>query len=258
MRNHSTTPRAPLVTLLAAAISARRFRERPRSMQLKTTGGFFMQHHHRTPQKALRAAAFASAVTVIGLTATACAGVVPGSTAPATSAAAAASVNAGQSDVTRVAALLQVGIQRAEQKDWAGATTTFQDVLAINPGNVYALYNLGVIDQTAGNSPEAIGYYKMAIRVSPKYTPAMYNMAILLEKSDPQQALNLYQQIVSINPQASTAYLRMAFVQAKQGNTIAARASYAKAISIDPSLGKYPLPSKATATATVTATPARS
>jgi Tfp pilus assembly protein PilF len=218
--------------------------------------------YRKTQPNALRTIVFASAVTVIGLTAAGCSGFSPGAiTTPGTLAASvaagtSASVNAGHSDVTRVAALLQVGIQRANQKDWAGATTTFQDVLAINPGNVYALYNLGVIDQTTGRSAAAIGHYKMALTVSAKYTPAMYNMAILLEKPDPQQALSLYQQIVSINPQASTAYLRMAFVQAELGESSAAQVSYAKAIAINPSLGKYALPSKAAAT--VTATPARS
>jgi len=212
--------------------------------------------YERTRQSARHAIVFVGAVTVIGLTASGCTRNSPGSPAASASVGTSASVNAGQSDVTRVAALLQVGIQRANQKDWTGATTTFQDVLAINPGNVYALYNLGVIDQTKGDSAAAIGFYKQALRESKKYTPAMYNMAILLEKPDPQQALSLYQQIVAINPQASTAYLRMAFVQVQLGEISAARVSYAKAIAIEPSLGKYPLPSKATATAT--ATPTRS
>jgi tetratricopeptide (TPR) repeat protein len=182
---------------------------------------------------------------LIGLTVAGCSRISPGSgSLPAVSASSSPSVNAGQSDVTRVAALLQVGIQRANQKDWAGATTTFQDVLAINPGNVYALYNLGVIDQTNGNSSGAIGYYDKALAASKTFTPAMYNKAILFEKSDPQQAIALYQRITGINPRASTAYLRLAFVEAEQGNPGAARAADTKAIAIDPSLGKYPLPSK--------------
>ena len=216
--------------------------------------------NRKTPPNTLRAIVLSAVVAGIGLAVAGCAGISPGAANPgelaaSVSAGTPSSVNAGHSDVTRVAALLQVGIQRANQKDWAGATTTFQDVLAINPGNVYALYNLGVIDQTVGNSVEAIGYYKMALTVSAKYTPAMYNMAILLEKSHPQQALSLYQQIVSINPQASTAYLRMAFVQAELGDHSAAQVSYAKAIAIDPSLGKYPLPSKEAAPATTAPAP---
>jgi len=223
-------------------------------------GGFIMQYT-KTQQKSLRAVVFASAVTIVGLTAAGCSGISPGVADPgelaaSISAGTSASVNAGHSDVTRVAALLQVGIQQANQKRWLAAGTTFQDVLAINPTNVYALYDLGVIDQTNGNSSRAISYYKRAVTVSPKYTPAMYNEAILLEKSNPQQALSLYQQIVIINPQAATAYLRMAFVQAGLGDYRAAQVSYAKAIAIDPSLGKYPLPAKPAATAT--ATPARS
>jgi tetratricopeptide (TPR) repeat protein len=208
----------------------------------------FIMRNRKTPPNALRAIVLSTAVAAIGLAATGCSGLTPGSSAPGAlaatvSAGTSASVNAGQSDVTRVAALLQVGIQRADQKDWAAATTTFQDVLAINPGNVYALYNLGVIDQTNGNSSGAIGFYSKAIAVSKTYTPAMYNKAILLEASDPQGALDLYKQIVSINPRASTAYLRMAFVEAEQGNQAKAKAADAKAIAINPSLGKYPLPS---------------
>jgi Tfp pilus assembly protein PilF len=227
-----------------------------------------MQYQKRSPN-ALRAIVLSAVVTGTSLAAAGCTGSSPGAYDPGelaasvsagTSAAApggtSATVNAGHSDVTRVAALLQVGIQQANQKQWLAATTTFQDVLAINPSNVYALYDLGVIDQTSGDSFAAIGYYEKALTISKKYTPAMYNEAILLEKSDPRQALSMYQQIITINPQAATAYLRMAFVQAELGEHGAARVSYAKAIAIDPSLGKYPLPSKEAATPS--ATPARS
>lgn len=214
---------------------------------------------NRKSQYAHHAMLFISGITVIGLAAgcslTSPRSGVTGELAPSVSADPSASVNSGQSDVTRVAALLQVGIQQANQKNWLAAGTTFQDVLAINPSNVYALYDLGVIDQTNRDSSGAIGYYERALTVSKKYTPAMYNEAILLEKSSPQQALSLYQQITTINPQAATAYLRMSFVQAELGDHSAAQVSYAKAIAIDPGLGKFPLPSKAAPTAT--ATPAR-
>jgi tetratricopeptide (TPR) repeat protein len=72
----------------------------------------------------------------------------------------------------------------------------------------------------------------------------MYNEAILLESAHPQQAIAVYQKIVSINPKASSAYLRMAVVQAEQGNITEAKANDAKAISIDPALSKYKLPAK--------------
>ena len=54
----------------------------------------------------------------------------------------------------------------------------------------------------------------------------------------------MYQKIVSVDPKASSAYLRLALVQAELGDTAAAKANDAKAVSIDPALSKYKLPAK--------------
>lgn len=144
----------------------------------------------------------------------------------------------------RVAALLQSGIQQAQRKQWATATTTFHSVLSIDPQNLYALYDLGVIAQTKEDAALAFSYYDKALASDGTYTPAMYNKAILLENSRPGQAIGLYNQIIAIDPQASTAYLRMAFVEAEVGDMSRARAADAKAVAIEPSLAKYRLPAK--------------
>ena len=54
----------------------------------------------------------------------------------------------------------------------------------------------------------------------------------------------MYQKIVSIDPKASTAYLRMALVQAGRATSPRPRRIDAKAISLDPALSKYKLPAK--------------
>jgi tetratricopeptide (TPR) repeat protein len=145
-------------------------------------------------------------------------------------------------EAARVTALLQAGIQQARQKNWAAATTTFQGVLAIDPKNVYALYDLGVAAQTNNDDSHALSYYDQALLANGKYTPAMYNKAILLEASRPRQAIALYNQIIAISPRASTAYLRMAFVEAELGDQAQARVADAKAVALDPSLARYRLP----------------
>jgi tetratricopeptide (TPR) repeat protein len=152
-----------------------------------------------------------------------------------------ASLTNGNGQVT---SLLQTGLAQANKKNWSAATTTFQKVLAINPTNVYADYDLGWIAQSRGNSNEAISYYTKCLAANAAYTPAMYNEAILLESSHPQQAIAMYQKIVTVDPKASSAYLRLALVQAEQGDSAAAKANDAKAVSIDPALSKYKLPSK--------------
>ncbi len=159
------------------------------------------------------------------------------SSSPPANGAPASSAEGGQ-----VASLLQSGITQAERKQWAAATANFQKVLAIDPGNYYAAYDLGWIAQSRGNSSEALGYYKKSLAANAAYTPAMYNEAILLETADPQQAIGMYQKIVGINPRASTAYLRLALVQAEQGDITDAKANDAKAVAIDQALSKYKLP----------------
>jgi tetratricopeptide (TPR) repeat protein len=117
-------------------------------------------------------------------------------------------------------------------------------VLVISPSNVYANYDLGVIAQSTGHPNAAISYYNKALAANAAYQPAMYNEAILLESSQPQEAIALYQKVVKINPKAATAYLRLAVVQAGQGDSTDAKANDAKAVSIDPALSKYKLPAK--------------
>ena len=49
-----------------------------------------------------------------------------------------------------VETLVKEGISQANADMLAQATTTFENVLLLSPNNVYALNNLGVIDQTDG------------------------------------------------------------------------------------------------------------
>ena len=186
----------------------------------------------------------AAVLAIVATAAVACSS--PSRTTPATTSSpsgkgAPASLTNGSGQVT---SLVQTGLTQADKKNWSAATATFQKVLAINPANVYANYDLGWIAQSRGNSNEAISYYTKCLAANAAYTPAMYNEAILLESSHPQQAIAMYQKIVRVDPKASSAYLRMALVQAEQGDTAAAKANDAKAVSIDPALSKDKLPAK--------------
>jgi tetratricopeptide (TPR) repeat protein len=191
-----------------------------------------------------RAMISAAALVIVATAAVACSS-LSGTTATksSTSSAPGKAAPASLTD-SQVNSLLQSGLKQADKKNWSAAKTTFQKVLAINPSNLYANYDMGWISQSTGNSIKAITYYNKALAANAAYTPAMYNEAILLESAHPQQAIAVYQKIVSINPKASSAYLRMAVVQAEQGNITEAKANDAKAISIDPALSKYKLPAK--------------
>lgn len=180
----------------------------------------------------------AAVLTIVATAAAAC-GSSPHATTTGTSSPASPKSLTGSSQVT---SLLQSSLTQMEKKKWSAATTSLQKVLAISPSNLYADYDLGVIAQTTGHYNEAISYYNKALAVNAAYNPALYNEAILLESSHPQQAIAMYQKVVKIDPKAATAYLRLAAVQAEQGDSVGAKANDARAVKIDPALSKYKLP----------------
>ena len=138
----------------------------------------------------------------------------------------------------------QHGIAQATAKQYQQAETTFRDVLVISPGNKFAWYNLGFIAQVQNHPSAALADYSKALATDPKYTPAMYNEAILLEGIDLHSALALYQRITSINPKAATAYLRESFVYDRLGDKPKASQARAHAVALDKSLATVTAPSQ--------------
>jgi tetratricopeptide (TPR) repeat protein len=146
------------------------------------------------------------------------------------------SASASTSPTSSAAALINTGIAQANAKQYQQAETTFRDVLVVSPNNKYAWYNLGLIAQVQNQTSPAIADYSKAVSIDPKYTPAMYNKAILLERTNLHSALALYQQITSINPKAATAYLRESFVYDRLHDQSKAKTARAQALALDSSL----------------------
>jgi tetratricopeptide (TPR) repeat protein len=140
------------------------------------------------------------------------------------------------------AALLSAGIAQANAKQYQAAETTFRNVLVISPRNKFAWYNLGLLAQIQNQTASALSAYSRALSIDPRYTPAMYNKAILLERKDPHAALALYKQITSINPKAATAYLRESFVYGRLGDKRTAAQARARAIVLDKRLSTVKAP----------------
>lgn len=146
------------------------------------------------------------------------------------------SATTGQSSAASATSLLTSGIAQANAKQYKQAETTFHAVLILSPDNKFAWYNLGLLAQIQNQAATALADYGKAISIDPKYTPAMYNKAILLERTDLRSALALYRQIIAINPKAATAYLRESFVYDRLGDKRSASQARARAIGLDSSL----------------------
>jgi Tfp pilus assembly protein PilF len=136
----------------------------------------------------------------------------------------------------QVSQLIEAGIAQGQKGDLAAAKVTFNNALTIDPGNKFALFNLGLVAQSEQKTKAAMAFYDQAIEADPAYTPAMFNKAILLEPTDLEAAVAIYQQILEIDPKASTTYLRLSFAYRTLGDTQKADEARASAIELDPSL----------------------
>jgi tetratricopeptide (TPR) repeat protein len=172
---------------------------------------------------------------VVGLALTGCGS---GSTDLAKSSQSASKTSAANSAL----ALLNTGIAQANAKQYQQAETTFRDVLVISPNNKFAWYNLGLLAQVQNKAGSALADYAKALSIDPKYTPAIYNKAILVERTNLRSALALYQRITSINPKAATAFLRESFVYQRLGDKNRAKQARDRAVALDRSLATVTSP----------------
>ncbi|WGD37874.1 tetratricopeptide repeat protein [Lysinibacter sp. HNR] len=132
--------------------------------------------------------------------------------------------------------LINIGIAEANANKISEAESTFKNVLALDPGNYFVLYDLGVLEQSKGNNNQALSYYDQALETNPDYTPALYNKAIIVEESNPQEAISMYEKIVGLDDQASTAYYHLSQLYAAEGNQNKAQEARDKALELQPSL----------------------
>jgi tetratricopeptide (TPR) repeat protein len=131
---------------------------------------------------------------------------------------------------------LAAALKLQQQGNFGQAAQLYQQVIAAQPNNAFAHYDLGVVDQAVSNPLGALAAYGAALTINPKYVPALYNEATIYTTSDPPLAISTYRQIIVLQPIASTAYLNLGFLEIKNGEPKRGVADLATAIKQDPSL----------------------
>src|SRR5205807_88446 len=89
------------------------------------------------------------------------------------------------------------------------ATKDYHEVLAHDPNNKFAYYNLGLIDQLASRAIEAEANYRSALKIDPDFTAALFNLAILRTNPAPQEALALYRHVLAVKADDAAAHLNL-------------------------------------------------
>ncbi|MET9584632.1 tetratricopeptide repeat protein [Streptomyces sp. NPDC006539] len=132
--------------------------------------------------------------------------------------------------------LLSAGLMQSQYQDFSGAATTFKRVVALDPRNKIAWYNLGVIAQRRGKKADARAAYDKALKIDPLFDSALFNEALLLKSSEPDRSIKLLKRVVAHNSKASTAYLHLGEALAKKGRDDEAQDAFGRAVAVDPKL----------------------
>jgi tetratricopeptide (TPR) repeat protein len=106
----------------------------------------------------------------------------------------------------------------------------------MDPRNKFAYYNLGLIDQQAGNNVAAEKEYRQALSLDANFDRAMFNLAILRTPADPNEAATLYRKVIAIDPNWAGAHLNLGFVLISTGQSAEGRSELDRAVAIDPTL----------------------
>ncbi|MFI5634183.1 tetratricopeptide repeat protein [Streptomyces sp. NPDC051664] len=138
--------------------------------------------------------------------------------------------------VVEAQTLLNAGLMQSQYQDFSGAATSFKRVVALDPHNKIAWYNLGVIAQRDGKKADARAAYDKALKIDPSFDSALFNEALLLKSSEPDRSIKLLKRVVAHNSKASTAYLHLGEALAKKGRDDEAQDAFGRAVAADPKL----------------------
>ena len=151
--------------------------------------------------------------------------------------AAACSSGGGTSDSSSANSLISQGLSAQSHGQTQTAINDFNSAIAKNPATPIPYYDLGVIYQQTLNQPSrAAAEYNKALLAAPTYKPALYNLAILDTPNDPLTAINLYQQLLKLNPNDANVNFNLGLLLIAHNSPTEGQADLDKAISINPTL----------------------
>jgi Tfp pilus assembly protein PilF len=133
--------------------------------------------------------------------------------------------------------LISQGLSAESHGQTQQALQDFSKAVAQNPSSTIGYYDLGVIYQQQLNEPnQAASEFNKALLADPTYKPALYDLAILETSTNPLSAINLYQQLLKLNPSDPNVLFNLGLLLYAHDSVAQGQADLNKAISIDPSL----------------------
>ena len=118
------------------------------------------------------------------------------------------------------------GCKYVAMGDFEKASSSFKEVLKLDPDNAPTYYELAKIYYKTGQVSDALNYSKRSVDITPEnvYFELLY-ADILTYANYFDEAVKTYQKIISIDPLNTDAYYQLAFIFEKQNN-------YAEALKV--------------------------
>jgi tetratricopeptide (TPR) repeat protein len=132
--------------------------------------------------------------------------------------------------------LLKAAVAAQAKGDDDAAVGMFNELLKKEPGNVIAHYNLGVIYQKRNQIDAALREYGAALTTNASYVPALFNTATIYGNTDPPLAITTYRKVISLQPNAPTAYLNLGLLELGSGLEAQGIRDLTTALHQDPTL----------------------
>ena len=93
----------------------------------------------------------------------------------------------------------------------------------------------GQLNETQGSLPLAVEQYEEALKLNPKYIPALFRLGMVYsEMKQYEQAIAIWNRYIEVTEDSAIGYSNLAFCQELSGNRKAAEESYEAGIERDP------------------------
>lgn len=126
------------------------------------------------------------------------------------------------------------GVTSKQAVEMTAARTEF-DSQAEPPLKAETHFAAGQLNETQGSLPLAVQQYEEALKINPKYVPALFRLGMVYsEMKQYDQAIATWNRYIEVTEDSAIGYSNLAFCQELSGNRKAAEESYEAGIERDP------------------------
>ena len=131
--------------------------------------------------------------------------------------------------------LMTEAAQLYESGDIAGAKSTFELIITMEPGNADALFGLGVLEEQVNNIAGAKKHYESAVASEPNHAPSLVNLGdALREEGQFEAAIKLLERAASLAPEIPLVHNNLGIALHQGGLIDRAVSVFQKALALAP------------------------